>query len=239
MKSRLSILIVDSHWIAASGLSSLVLSFFSGATVAMCHSVEDAVEWSTQNHFERLLILTDFWLNDGTALDIYELFDDEKEKFKMIVLSGDEHPKLLPKLESAGVWGYIPKFASPNQLIDIISMAINNLPPRLHDFPGTIGPAKRYSKSQLLEMNAEELGVTFRQFDILHHVLLGRSNKIIARELNISEPTVKEHITRILAHFGVSNRLNLIRYFANLRMTVKKRRLHSHPTRSTELPIKH
>jgi DNA-binding NarL/FixJ family response regulator len=229
MKDSLSILIIDEHRIAASGLSSLILGYFSRATVAICHCVEDAMNWAENNQFDRLLILTDFWLRGGTALNIVELFEYQKQQVKMIVLSGDEHPQLLHKLVAAGIWGFISKSASPNQLIELISQALTNSPSRLSGMSNHANHSTASCRRQFIEMSAEELGITHRQLNILHHILLGRSNKIIARELGIVEQTVKEHVTKILAHFKLPNRLELIRYFSNLRMTVKNNPRKSSP----------
>ena len=52
--------------------------------------------------------------------------------------------------------------------------------------------------------------LTERQRHVLEALMAGLSNKQIARELVISEYTVKEHVTAILASFGVRNRLELV-----------------------------
>ena len=52
--------------------------------------------------------------------------------------------------------------------------------------------------------------MTERQREIFDALLAGLSNKQIARLLNISEYTVKEHVTAVLAIFGVRNRLELV-----------------------------
>jgi DNA-binding NarL/FixJ family response regulator len=55
---------------------------------------------------------------------------------------------------------------------------------------------------------------------ILRQVLAGRANKVVARSAGISEQTVKEHVSALLIHFSVDNRIALIRYFADRRLTI-------------------
>lgn len=220
MTDRLSILIIDEHWVSAFGLSSLIARVIPGNTVEICHSVEDVMKLTSQKCFERLLIFADFWLRDGTALTVLELLEQQERPMKMIVLSGDNHPQLMPKLSAAGVWGFMSKAASPEQLMDLINGALMDSAPPFAYVSSPSTDTVGVSKHGVLKMDAGELGLTSRQLDILSYVLSGRANKIIAKELKIAEQTVKEHVTRILAHFNVTNRLQLIQHFTNLRMTV-------------------
>ena len=59
-------------------------------------------------------------------------------------------------------------------------------------------------------MTAKELGVTARQVEVLNLVLQGKPNRAIAQALNLSEHTVKEHVTALLQRLGASNRVELI-----------------------------
>ena len=51
--------------------------------------------------------------------------------------------------------------------------------------------------------------MTLRQRDVLEHVRLGEPNKVIARELGMTEGTVKVHIRQMMRKFHVSNRTKL------------------------------
>jgi DNA-binding NarL/FixJ family response regulator len=59
-------------------------------------------------------------------------------------------------------------------------------------------------------MSARELGITARQAQVLSLLLQGKSNRAIAQALNLSEYTVKEHVTALLQRLGASNRVALI-----------------------------
>ena len=52
-----------------------------------------------------------------------------------------------------------------------------------------------------------------RQRTVLVHLLDGKTKREISRLLNLSEPTVGEHITKIYRHFGAGSQVELMRYF--------------------------
>jgi len=55
-----------------------------------------------------------------------------------------------------------------------------------------------------------EVGLTDRQLDVLGRMLQGKSNKAIGRDLNLAEPTVKNHVTAILRALKVTNRTEAV-----------------------------
>jgi DNA-binding NarL/FixJ family response regulator len=64
------------------------------------------------------------------------------------------------------------------------------------------GPAALHSLS--------ELGLTRRQAEVLDWLLKGLSNKLIARELNLSVDTVKDHVAAVLRALGVTSRTQAV-----------------------------
>ena len=55
-----------------------------------------------------------------------------------------------------------------------------------------------------------QLGLTPRQSDVLHLLLKGQPNKLIARELGLSVETVKDHVAAVLRALGVSSRTQAV-----------------------------
>jgi len=70
------------------------------------------------------------------------------------------------------------------------------------------------SLSSLVEQKTRQQSenLTAQQARIIEAIICGSSNKDIANDLSLSERTVKYHLTRIFAKFGVSNRMELARY---------------------------
>jgi DNA-binding NarL/FixJ family response regulator len=61
-------------------------------------------------------------------------------------------------------------------------------------------------------------GLTPRQMEVLRYVIQGKPNKVIARELNLSEARVKVHLSSVLRAFGAHNRTEAVYAAAKLGM---------------------
>jgi DNA-binding NarL/FixJ family response regulator len=55
-----------------------------------------------------------------------------------------------------------------------------------------------------------DLGLTGRQLDVLALMMQGKSNKLICRQLELAEPTVKNHVSAILKALKVNNRTEAV-----------------------------
>ena len=74
----------------------------------------------------------------------------------------------------------------------------------------------------------DELLLSPRQGEIIHHLFAGKSDKQIAQEMKLAVPTVRTHMGRIFAKFGVQDRMELVvRVFHHFR-TASKEDNHPH-----------
>lgn len=90
------------------------------------------------------------------------------------------------------------------------------------------------------EVIVEELSLSPQQGQIIHHLFTGKSDKQIAKEMDLAVPTVRTHLGRLFAKFSVQDRTSLIIHiFHHFRNTSK---LNSSPRRdistsATQLPL--
>ena len=83
------------------------------------------------------------------------------------------------------------------------------------------GPGARAAPPVLPDVAGESVpGLTPRQMDVLRCVLKGKPNKIVARELNVSEATVKTHLTAVFDALGVRNRTEAVYAAAKLGLRI-------------------
>jgi DNA-binding NarL/FixJ family response regulator len=73
-----------------------------------------------------------------------------------------------------------------------------------------VGTSSSQSPYQRAPMSLESVGLTPRQGDVLALLLQGKPNKLIARELNVSVETVKDHVAAVLRALGVSSRTQAV-----------------------------
>ncbi|WP_043750472.1 LuxR C-terminal-related transcriptional regulator [Methylobacterium nodulans] len=130
---------------------------------------------------------------------------------KVAVVSGSsERHKILAALE-VGVHGYVPKGLGSSELTRAVGMILEGqiyVPPSLAVLDGrsrsTARPASEAAEGGLRGGRSVEL--TPRQRDVLALLVEGKSNKEIARQLQLGEGTVKVHMAALLRSLGVQNR---------------------------------
>lgn len=101
----------------------------------------------------------------------------------------------------SGADAYVLKGTSSTQLVEAIRSVASGVPYLPQSIAADVIGTLR---------DAPQEHLTERELEILGHLAAGRSNKEIASELNISERTVKFHVSEILARLGVSNRAHAV-----------------------------
>jgi DNA-binding NarL/FixJ family response regulator len=122
-----------------------------------------------------------------------------------MVVSADDDPATMRDVVMAGATGYVPKSAQRQVLVDAIRVIMGG---------GTYWPTAavlalrqaQTPEAPLTNVAAND-ELTSRQKKVLRLLAKGLSNKHIARELQISEITVKAHVSLILKKLGVANRV--------------------------------
>lgn len=125
----------------------------------------------------------------------------------VVVLSGSEDPALVRKLLELGVQGFIPKTYSPDVMLSAVRLVLSGgvyVPQMLL---GGIAPHAQPATS--LEERQRRL-LTDRQADVMRLLAQGKPNKVIARDLGISEGTVKIHLAAIFRALNVRNRVEAV-----------------------------
>ena len=91
-------------------------------------------------------------------------------------------------------------------LLDL--QALPSEQPPLTPIPAALLQAKPETGAD--KISPADLGLTDRQIDVLALIMQGKSNKAICRVLDLSEPTVKSHVSAILRALNVSNRTEIV-----------------------------
>ncbi|WP_158879640.1 response regulator transcription factor [Rhodanobacter sp. L36] len=133
----------------------------------------------------------------------------------VLVLSGAEDSRLMRELLSLGVQGFIPKAYSPEVMLSAVRLVLSGgvyVPPMML-LEGSAAPdvsaASHAETTASLEERLRKL-LTERQIDVLRLLSQGKPNKVIARDLGISEGTVKIHLAAIFRALNVRNRVEAV-----------------------------
>jgi DNA-binding NarL/FixJ family response regulator len=123
------------------------------------------------------------------------------------VLSGEEDPRQVRRAIDAGAAGFIPKSSTPEVLLSALRLVLAD---------GVYLPAVALkgiaAGGTEAPVSADRIGdsLSERQIDVLRKAVQGKANKVIARELSISEGTVKAHLSAAFRALGVHNRTEAV-----------------------------
>ena len=186
------VLIVEDHNVVREGLVAL-LRVADGLDVV--GEAADGVEAITQfRKHQPDITLVDLRLPRMSGVDVIERIRMETPHARFIVLTTYDGDEDIYRALKAGARAYLLKGMTSEELINTIR---------------AVHAGKSYIPPAIAERLAERMGaqdLTPREFEVLEHIVQGRSNKEIAAELEVSEATVKTHINSLLGKLGVTDR---------------------------------
>jgi DNA-binding NarL/FixJ family response regulator len=128
----------------------------------------------------------------------------DRPQLPIIMLSADHDSDTVSQALQSGASGFMPKSSLNQVLISAIRLVVAGgvyIPPE--------ALLKSVSKPQVAlkpAVSLDSLGLTNRQIDVLRLLLKGMSNKLISRQIDLAEATVKIHIRGILRALNVTTR---------------------------------
>jgi DNA-binding NarL/FixJ family response regulator len=137
-------------------------------------------------------------------------------RLPVVVLSATHDRGTIDAALAAGARGYIAKTADPSEVIASIGAALaGKRPVTTH-----VSPRVAQNAAQLAPA---VYGLTERQADVLALLVQGKPNKLICRDLSLSEGTVKVHVSAILKALNVHSRTQAVVELARRGVTVPHR----------------
>jgi DNA-binding NarL/FixJ family response regulator len=188
----LTILIVDDHFVVRSGLVTSLELADDLRVVAEADCGEDALPAYRQHR--PAVVLMDLQLPGGGGVAATAALRRHDPQARVLIFSNFSRDDEIQAALDAGALGYVSKSASRAELLTALR---------------TVGQNRSYLPSDLgRRLAAARLGpaITLREREILAHIAAGHANKQIAAELNISEFTVKRHVSHILDKMSVNDR---------------------------------
>lgn len=205
-------LVIDDHPLITRGMAEFLRSNCDFSEVTCVTNEEDF--WAYLTTEMPAIVIVDFWLPRGAALPLLTTLQEKFPQIPTLVISADDDPVIIEKIQASKVKGFILKQEDPNAFATAVNALLNG--------GSWFHPSHRPSgaKKELL-ISCEELGLTSRQGEVLSMILDGQPNKRIAQKLGVAEATVKEHITSILSQLGVSNRVEVITRLRDKKLIIK------------------
>jgi len=222
----MKVLLIDDHPLILQALRSVIEGLGTDTTVIGANSARAARETlKAASDFD--LVLLDLHLGDADGFDVLVELRAAYPALPVVVVSASDRSSDVIRAIDAGAMGFVPKRASNDTLYEALHMVMSG---GIYVPPMTMGsePAARPegdtvpsvlrvvrdtahdSGFQTAAVPLADLGLTPRQTEVLALLLKGQPNKLIARELNLSVETVKDHVAAVLRTLGVSSRTQAV-----------------------------
>lgn len=194
------VLIADDHPLTREGLALAVRASLPGLTVDQAGSIGEAEAAIANRHDSFALVLLDFMLPDARGFSGFLRLQHLLGGTPIVIVSARQDAMLVDAAKALGAAGYFFKSRS----IDDIARRLKDIVAGGVDFPAqpAAGPAGQdvgSARDKIATLSSAQLKVMLALAD-------GRLNKQIASDLDITEATVKAHLTAIFRKLGVNNR---------------------------------
>lgn len=196
----IKIMITDDHSMIREGLKNLLELDGDIEVIAEAVDGEDCLDKLLTVTPDVLLL--DINMPRMNGLEVLKKLKERKSKVKVLVLTVHNETEYLMKAVEIGINGYVLKDSESAELKKAIC-AIN-------DGENYIQPSLIPSlNSKMIEKNEDEIKIeslTKRELQVLKELAIGKFNRDIAKEMEISERTVKNHISSIFKKLDVTDR---------------------------------
>ena len=199
------ILIADDHPLFRDALRRTVAQILPDAKLLEADTVDNLSELA-QRHQQAELVLLDLNMPGAHGFSALVYLRAAFPTLPILIVSAREDPALMRRALGHGASGFIPKSADVEQIGKAINAVLDGdtwLPPGVSSTAVSLDPEEEALASKVAEL-------TPQQYRVLTMVCNGLLNKQIAYELNVSEATIKAHMTAILRKLGAHSRTQAV-----------------------------
>ena len=201
----IKLLVVEDHALVREGLVGLLMQVDEEVSVFDSADFETALSLlDSEGEFD--LALLDLALPGIDGFVGLNILRRRYPSMPVVVVSAFDDPPTITRVLNLGASGFIPKAMNGEALLDAVREVLagniyrpNNQPAARLDDEVQVPPSG-------IDVRPEDIGLTDRQAQVLCLMMRGMTNRDIAVQLELSEGTVKIHVSAIFKALGVSNR---------------------------------
>src|SRR4051812_31374988 len=189
------VVIADDHAVVREGLVRLLDATPDIEVLAAARDGEEAVRLAQEHNAQ--VVLMDLSMPNVDGVEATRRIVAAGEGPEVVILTSFSDREQIMRALDAGAIGYLLKDAEPSELVEGIRAAARGESP--------LDP--KAARAMLAGRNRPAMPeLTAREREVLSLVAEGLPNKLISRRLDISEKTVKAHLTSVFAAIGVTDR---------------------------------
>jgi DNA-binding NarL/FixJ family response regulator len=206
----MKVLIVDDHALIREALHTVFTQLEREAVIFEASNGDQAMH-IVEEHPDISLILLDIKLPDRDGFSVLRELRDRYATIAIIILSSSGDQEMVRRAFKLGALGFIPKTTEREVMLNAIELVLSGgiyIPSEILDHEDSTAP--RLTNGSAICASPKGLGLTDRQIEVLALLMKGKSNKVIAKTLNLAVPTVKNHITAVLKALLVTSRTEAV-----------------------------
>jgi len=199
-----SFLIVEDHPLFAEVLQYAIQDHLVGSHFEHAGSIAEARHTYKGSAFD--LVLVGLSLPDNYGFSGIIELRRQRPKVPIIIISAFDDHKVIQYAMACGVSGFISKAEEKRAIVSSIEYVL---------LGGTALPESFLQSEMVLDAgtkksNCKLSGLTLQELRVLHMLCQGMLNKQVSHELQVSEATVKAHVSKILSKLKVSSRTQAV-----------------------------
>lgn len=194
------VLLVDDHQPVRAGLQSLLATVDDIQVVGEAADGDEAIGVASDTDPE--VVLMDLCMPGMSGLETTRVLHERMPEVQVVILTSCDDQQVMLEAIDAGAVGYLLKDADPQDVVRGVRAAANGESP----ISGKVAHALMTRSTSAADL------LTPREREVLSLVAEGMSNRAIALQLDVTEGTVKAHLTNVYQRIGVLDRTEAARW---------------------------
>ena len=216
MSEQATVMIIDDHPLLRKGLRQLIEMEDELLLVAEASSGMEAIPLAVEH--EPDLIILDLNMPDMNGIETLAKIREQSVASRIVVYSVSDQDEDVVAAITGGADGYLLKDMEPEDVVEKIKQAVLGKMVISDRLTEVLATALRHPQKN--DSNVYD-SLTTREQEILQLIAKGMSNKLIARELNISDGTVKVHVKHLLKKMNLRSRVEAAVWVVNQKQVGK------------------
>lgn len=198
----MKLLVVDDHPLIVHALREVLPDLAGDIELVTAGNRDDALA-QVARHPDCSLVLLDLAVPGAHGLDLLAELRRSRPRLPIVILSATHDRATVGSALTAGARGFIAKTADAHTMLDAVRTVL----------AGGTHVTKSFAPMRPREIEGvaiDVLGLTQRQSEVMMLLAQGKPNKMICRDLRLSEGTVKVHVSAILKALNVHSRSQVV-----------------------------